>query len=70
MQFSSELKLDLISGADELVNGVGKMLRVRNLDISFRNKLMTTFYQISALPFSSLFNSAEFKDECIEENRQ
>ena len=52
------------------MNRVRRTLRVRNFDISFRNKLMTSPHQISAPPVSSLFNSAEFKSKDIEENRQ
>ena len=40
---------------------------VGTFNISVRNKLMTSFYQISASPVSSLFNSAEFKNEDIEQ---
>ena len=40
---------------------------VGTFNISVRNKLMTSFYQISAPPVSSLFNSAEFKNEDIEQ---
>ena len=47
---------EAISGTDELMNGVGRMLRVRKLEVSFRNKLMTISYKIVAV--SSLFNSA------------
>ena len=41
-------------------------MRVRNFDISFRNESISSSYQISAPPISSLFNSAEFKNETTE----
>ena len=46
---------EAISDTDELMNGVERMLRVRKLDLSFRNKLTTISYKIVAV--SSLFNS-------------
>ena len=46
---------EAISDTDELMNGVERMLRVRKLDVSFRNKLTTISYKIVAV--SSLFNS-------------
>ena len=48
-------------------------VRVKNLDISFRNNLMTSCYHNFCTPnFKSfqLKNEAEFKNEVIEENRQ
>ena len=52
------------------MNGEERALRDKNFDISFRKKLMTSSYQIYAPPVSSLFNSAEFKNKGISENRQ
>ena len=49
------------------MRGEGRILRVRNFDIAFWNKSMTSSYQIPALPVSSLFNSAEFINKNIEE---
>ena len=52
---------------DQALNRVQRTLRVRNFDISLRNKLMTSSYHNFRTPSS---NSAEFKNEGIVENRQ
>ena len=57
-----------ISGTDELINGVGRILGAKNFDISLRKKLITSFYQISTPPVSSVFNSVELTNKGIEEN--
>ena len=55
-------------GTEELKNEVYRTLRVMNFDISFWNKLMTSSYH--NFESSSLFTSAEFKTEGIEESSQ
>ena len=59
-----------MSSTDELMNGVGRMLRVGTFDIYFRDKLMKISYQVPAPLVSSLLNSSEFKNEGIKENTQ
>ena len=42
----------LISATNKLMKGPDRMPKVRNFDISFRNKLMTSPYQVATPPVS------------------